>query len=185
MSLTTRMTIDPSTEDDKVFKEYPRLKEVCKEEGIDLKLVSPRLLKYISWVYDPNTPLASSHVDLSSRKKEAIRLTKFDGYVDPRIVFIFVSKVINNRLWTEIVSNEMVFEEYTQRVLSPIGDTLDEDKLLKAVQLKNTMLLHMGDMRKRIKTLRSELFAADDSLMEQNKANLRLTAENISTLIDE
>ena len=181
MAVTIKMVVDPTTPDDKLFSKYPLLDKITTEEGVK---ATPSLIKYIAYVYDPNSPLASSHPDLVSRKEHAKQLTKHSGTIDNHAIFVFIARLINNRLWTEIVANETVFDEYTSKVLNPIAN-LDEDKTLKAVQIKNTMLNQMGEMRQRIKKLRSELFSADEALVESSKEKLRLTAENIAHLVDE
>ena len=134
---------------------------------------------YIKLIYSPDSPIVRDFPDLAERKAQAAKRTGCDGVFFHKEAAKYIIS-LNNMLWTEIVSNETAFEEYTLRVNKPLSDELDEDKLLKAVTVKSTMLTQMGDIRKRITTLRNEMFHSDEELVETHRSIKDFTAEAVA-----
>ena len=175
-----KMVVNPYVKDS-LLKMYPKLKEVKKES--DTLLTDKDLdmyFRYVSFVYDPHSPMNHEYPTLDQRKAMAKEEVGYNGQDYPELAAYFIIIIINNRLWTEIASNENVFDEFTIKVNKPIGVDLDEDKQLKAVQLKNVMLTQMSEMRKRITTLRNELFSGDIEIVNTEKKITIFNAENVA-----
>ena len=146
-----------------------------------------KFYKFISLVYDFNSPLVLDIPQLDERKKQASIIIGYDfdeSSCDYEVITNFVIQKIGNNLWTLITANENTFEEYTGKVNKRIGADLDEDKQLKAVQVKNSMLEQMEKMIDRIQNLKNKLFWGDAELVSASGKIKNYTSENVAKHID-
>lgn len=146
-----------------------------------------KFYKFVSLVYDFNSPLVLDFPELSERKKQASIILDYEyneNDFNYDVVTEFVIKKLNSNLWTLITANENTFEEYTGKVNKRISEELDEDKQLKAVQVKNTMLEQMEKMIDRIQNLKNKLFWGDIELVTASGKIKNYTSENVAKHID-
>lgn len=164
------LIIDPNLEGS-IIEEYPYLKEL-NHTGDE------NVFRYLSLAYDPNSKLVKQFPDIKQRKAEALRLSGYDGYCDSLLAIRFVKGVIKRPLWTLITSIDNTFSEYADKVNSPI-DMEEDDKALKAVELKNKMLTQMAEMLKTREALMIQLFDNDKELEDAEVGLKKLKPENI------
>ena len=173
------MIIDPSVKG--IYSTYPFLKGLGETDE--------NVFRYLSYAYDPNSPLVRMFPDIRTRKEEARRRSGYKGECSNLTAIKFVKNIIKKPLWVLVVSLDNTFDEYADRVNSPI-DMEEDDKALKAVELKNKMLTQMSDMLKTRDNLIKQLFDNDrdledaESEMKEFKPELigkKLGRGNVST----
>lgn len=142
---------------------YPFLEEIIPEEltpTIDIE----KFLKYISFVYDPNSPLSSDSIDLR-KSRAAAEVGFIQAHADDHrgIIVAYLKKITHSAIWAEIVTNESLFWDYVQRLNMPISGE-NEDEQLKAVERQGKMATMLGSFRLRAQELRKTMFNGDKEL---------------------
>lgn len=171
------MIIDLNIDAKNIFDEYPLLQEIVASLDNPPEITWHQYFRYLSLCYDPDSPLMKKYNDMQTRKRFAALNVQYEGEHYPEIAIMFIHKVIKSRKHRALLSNEFVFDEYCLRVNTPIT-ALDEDKMLKAVELKNKMLQQMSEIDERIDSQRRQLYN-DDTELEEVK-EMVYTAENIA-----
>ena len=173
-----------------ILKKYPKIKMFKSFLKADDKLI-----RYVLYVYDLNTPLKEYYPDLKIRKEEAAKLSGYDLVKDKDFlyqIFFFTDlktlemvdeflKKQNNRVWSMIVSNEQTFFEYQTKLLRPVDGDKDKD-ILQALQIKSKIMDDLNTINDRLETYYLKLYGEDDNLLQTIKADKRLTQEFIANL---
>jgi uncharacterized protein (UPF0305 family) len=147
----------------------------CTESELD------SYIRYIALVYDPYSPYVRKYPDIRKRKDNAARKIGIRASSVPiSLIVWFLRDVIQNTEWVLIASNENTFDEFVERVNTPISDfDDDEEKLIKAVERKSKLLDYMQQINKRIKDLKKTFYQEDDDLLE-NEKKFNYNPENIA-----
>ena len=174
----------------KTLFKYPEFSDFAKENP-DKLLFRNRIIRYICFLYDPESDLISEFPDLLERKEAAAieaglkRSKGGDGdwpgiikgifdYSDQefiKMVLRFLKQFpARNYLWREISTLEMEYEKYTRMRWEKDDDT-------KAGQLIKTC----DEIRKNLKELYKEFTQGDKELEEQVKLEM-VTPENVGRL---
>jgi len=173
-----------------LLRKYPKLKMFKTFIGVDEKLV-----KYVLFMYDHNTPLKEQFPDLKIRKEQAAVLSGYnleEDEVELNNIFFFTNTVIvgmvseflkkqNNRIWSMIVSNEQTFYEYQTKLLRPVDGDRDKD-ILQALQIKSKIMDDLNTINDRLESYYMKLYGEDQELLKTIKADKRLTPEFIANL---
>ena len=152
-----------------------------------------KLIKYVLYIYDVNTPLKEHFPDLKIRKEQAALLSGYDLKDETlnSIFFFTNSKVLsmvdeflkkqNNRVWSMIVSNEQTFFEYQTKLLRPVDGDRDKD-ILQALQIKSKIMDDLNTINERLDSYYMKLYGEDETLLNKIKSDKRLTPEYIANL---
>lgn len=177
------MIINPLVVGD-IISVYPNLQTIVPKTLPGTSNLDKQI-RYLSWVYDYNSPAVKEYSDITRRKAWAKHEVGMSSDANYELTISFLTKVINNRVWTLICSLESTFIEYTERVNKKIedDDTGKEIDILKAVEIKNKLLTQMHDMIEKIDNLYSRLFANDDSLKDEFDERNVFTPESVAQQI--
>jgi hypothetical protein len=194
----TKMRFIPFGVKKPMLKLYPRLEEVVtnishglNDDGVD------KVLKYIAFMYDPETPLREKYPDVERRKEFALTLAGFDLDTDTTAhsltafdeewmadVVVNYLVLINNRLWTLIVTNEQTFYEYAKRLVAPVQRADgDKDKdVLQGVQIKSKIMEDMDKINDRLTAYYRQISGEDDLMTEVVSKRKRVTPEMMAKM---
>lgn len=178
----SKMLIDPHWEGVSIFDEYPQL-TVVAERFPDSQVVWHAYFRYLSLCYDPHSPMVKTFPDIRQRRQEAAMEAVYEGEHFPIIAIEFVKTIVKRRTWIVLCSMDNTFDEYATRVNIPISNSLDEDKALKAVELKNKMLETMVQMIASRDNLMKQMFDNDSELLETEGEITNFTPENVAKSI--
>lgn len=169
----------------------PRLRELLpkKKDEKDLKGVDDKILRYVIALYDPRSPLIKDYPELGSRKIAAARVAGFDLINDAEtleliyecdsdfLVDIIVNylKLVKNRVWAAIVSDEQTYWEFVRRLLAPItaGDKDNAKDLISATGLKTKLSNDKEEIGDRLENNWNKLIGDDGGL--KKKAQIKTT----------
>lgn len=173
------MVINPYEEDQNIYTVYPQLKQVTEPYAEDLPDINwHQYFRYLSFVYDPNSPMVREYQQVEKRKLAAAEEVGYQGEHHHCFAVEFVKKIVRNKVWTLICNMDFVFDEYTDKLnVTILG--VDPDKTLKAVEMKNKMITQQVEMIPNREDLFKRLFD-DDKDMEEMEGKLTWTAENIA-----
>jgi hypothetical protein len=176
-----------------VIKKVPRLELIksFKEYKGDFK---DKVIKYICYLYDPNSPLKEFFPDMSRRKEQAATLSGFD-LEDKRFkdiveavmslknkgVLLMIDeylRFVNSRTWSMIVSNEETFYEYQSKLLRSVEAERDKD-LLQALQIKGKIMEDLDNINERLEKYYLKLYAGDEDLVKTITTRRTITPENL------
>lgn len=175
---TAKMIVDPYHEDQNIFEAYPQLREVVEPFSESLPDVNyHQYFRYLSFCYDPNSPLAKEIQDIQKRKEAAKAEVGYEGAEHHQIAVEFIKTVVRSRIWTLICNMDFVFDEYTDKLNELIKGS-DPEKSLKAVELKNKMLDQQASMVDKREELYNRLFDDDKELVEV--AQLTFNPESVA-----
>jgi hypothetical protein len=174
------MIVNPMVEKP-MLEAYPML-ETIMPTTFQGTADADKQLRFLSWVYDYNSPAVKEYSDVTRRKIWAKKEVGLTGALSYELTINFLTKVVNNRVWSLICSLESTFIEYTERVNKKIedDDTGKEIDILKAVEIKNKLLTQMHDMIEKIDNLYSRLFAGDDDLKDEFDERNIFTPEKVA-----
>ena len=160
----------------KMIDLYPALEEMLVEDTV---------IRYISFMYDPGSPLRNRFPDLNMRIESARELSGLtdekqwdfvsssdEVYIESVTRFL---RAVNSRLWTMIVTNEETFYEYAMRALDPVtkdDDSKDKD-VLQAANVKTKLLADMDEIDGRLTTYYRRLTGEDNKLAESVRVRRR------------
>jgi len=134
------------------------------------------LLRYLIYLYDPNSDLIKSIPDLSSRKQQAAlyagyttetpELKHIMEFRDQKIVDIvhcLLTQVYHNRDYTEWCTLHQELEEYTRLRLRALSDEKSEDSseevdLFKAMELKGKLRVQTKQIHEQLDALELKIF---------------------------
>ena len=185
-----KMLFNPYGFKTSIVKKYPKMKMFKTFQDAEDKLI-----RYVLYIYDLNTPLKEQFPDLKIRKEQAAILSGYDLDSDKEelnnIFFFTSTKVIsmcdeflrkqNNRIWSMIVSNEQTFFEYQTKLLRPVDGDRDKD-ILQALQIKSKIMDDLNTINDRLESYYMKLYGEDQELLKTIKADKRLTPEFIANL---
>ena len=171
-------------------RKYPKLKMFTSFQKADERMIS-----YVLYMYDHNTPMKEQFPDLKVRKEQCAVLSGYDLKTDKEVLndmfFFTSSKLIDmvdeflrkqsNRIWSMIVSNEQTFFEYQTKLLSPVEGDRDKD-ILQALQIKSKIMDDLNTINERLESYYMKLYGEDQELLKVIKADKRLTPEFIANL---
>jgi hypothetical protein len=153
-----------------------------------------RIIKYICYLYDPNSPLKEFFPDMLRRKEQAAILSGFD-LEDNRTKDIIEGvmslknkgvlsmideylRFVNSRTWSMIVSNEETFYEYQSKLLRSVEAERDKD-LLQALQIKGKIMEDLDNINERLEKYYLKLYAGDEDLVKTITTRRTITPENL------
>lgn len=171
-------------------RKYPKLKMFKTFDKADERMIS-----YVLYMYDHNTPLKEQFPDLKVRKEQCAVLSGYNLVKDNETLhdmFFFLSEKLilmvdeflrkqSNRIWSMIVSNEQTFFEYQTKLLSPVEGERDKD-ILQALQIKSKIMDDLNTINDRLDSYYMKLYGEDQELLKVIKADKRLTPEFIANL---
>jgi len=153
-----------------------------------------KVIKYICYLYDPNSPLKEFFPDMSRRKEQAAILSGFDlednaikdivgemmslknkGVVAMIDEFL---RFVNSRTWSMIVSNEETFYEYQSKLLRSVTAERDKD-LLQALQIKGKIMEDLDNINERLEKYYLKLYAGDEDLVKTITTRQSISPENL------
>ena len=184
----SKMLFNPFKIKGSIKKKYSKLNMFKSFDDAEDKLI-----KYVLYIYDVNTPLKEHFPDLKIRKEQAALLSGYDLKDETlnSIFFFTNSKVLsmvdeflkkqNNRVWSMIVSNEQTFFEYQTKLLRPVDGDRDKD-ILQALQIKSKIMDDLNTINERLDSYYMKLYGEDETLLNKIKSDKRLTPEYIANL---
>jgi hypothetical protein len=153
-----------------------------------------KVIKYICYLYDPNSPLKEFFPDMSRRKEQAATLSGFDleDNATKDIVGEMMSlknkgvvamideflRFVNSRTWSMIVSNEETFYEYQSKLLRSVTAERDKD-LLQALQIKGKIMEDLDNINERLEKYYLKLYAGDEDLVKTITTRQSISPENL------
>lgn len=156
-------------------KEYPELMPITKLCGKDADLI----MRYILLVYDETSVLAQSQRDITMRKQKGIELSgiknKSAEFIESitlcthksivKMICEYMKVFKKPRLWQMIVANEMLFQEYNERLMQKIKENdMDEKKELDALQVKTKIRQEVEAINTSLESYYSAMFGKDEDL---------------------
>lgn len=137
-----------------------------------------KLMRYVCFLYDPNSPLVRDTSSFEQRQRIAAQYAGFgDEDIQPifdlsdnnviEAIDNFIKNEVRERLWYMIQGNEFTFYEYGKRLLKPvIDDQAKEKDLLTAITIKTKISEDMAALDKRIGDDYKKLYADDINLIK-------------------
>ena len=143
-----------------------------------------KVIRYLVYMYDENTPLIKER-DLFNRKKMAAKLAGFKSPKDKKLfmdlaefkseeyvrILFNMLKAQRNMLWCKIVSNEAFFFECNESLLTELSGDDGEKKTLESLQKKAALAKEMDVIHARLKGYYNELAASDEQVEEVIRTN--------------
>lgn len=176
-----------------VIKNVPRLELIPSFKNYK-GTSKDKVIKYICYLYDPNSPLKEFFPDMSRRKEQAATLAGFDlednrtkdiieGMMSLKNkgVLIMIDeylRFVNSRTWSMIVSNEETFYEYQSKLLRSVEAERDKD-LLQALQIKGKIMEDLDNINERLEKYYLKLYAGDEDLVKTITTRRSITPENL------
>ena len=151
------------------YARYPQLSEHLP--GRD-----PKLIAFLAWVYDPQSPLVRQYPDCHLRMSQARTQSGFLDTYEPKDVNVWVRHIVRSRLWRAILATEFMYEENLDEINTPISTgrvgngedgerpaaTMDDKKKLEAVILKSKLRAELKEMEKDLEEMYRRLYAGDE-----------------------
>lgn len=177
-----KFKIDPNNKGEDVLEKFPELKRhkvIAKSRYPNLNYV----LRYIIFLYDPETDLIKDIPDLPNRKRAAAILAGFDletpelnrlmEFKEPKLVDLihcFLTEVYMNREYREWCTLHQELDEATRLRLKALGDDTkdgeDEVDLFRALELKGKVRKQTEDIHAKLDILEKKLFGGDTDLQQ-------------------
>lgn len=187
------MTFPIHKEKGDVLKKVPRL-GLLKSFGEYKGLYKNEIVKYVCYLYDPQSPLKEFFPDIKRRKEQAIILAgldpdkqQFKDIVEGLLhlkndgVIMMIDELlrfVNNRVWSMIVSNEEAFYEYQRKLLKNIEAERDKD-LLQALQIKGKIMEDLDNINQRLEKYYLKLYAGDEDLVKTITSRQSISPETL------
>jgi hypothetical protein len=177
---------------DDLIKKIPALKALGKLSAYDGK-DSNKVIKYMMYMYDNQSPLLTLFPDIMQRKKEAAELagiedekllTELYSFKDAKFLAMVHEFLVhqNNRIWSMIVVSEQTFYEYQQKLLKPVTDADGDKNLLQATQIKSKLMEDCDTINQRLEGYYRKFYGEDDELVKKTDGFRRYTPEDIALL---
>ena len=150
---------------------------------VDIRPDIEKLLKYIIYMYDKNTPMRELYQELQERKIECALLSGYNekkdktileelyNLTDKRACELISSflKYQNHKSWALLVSNEEVLWQYQQELLNPITDFRQDKEKLQALEIKSKLMNECDSIIKRIEGYEEKIYGDDKKLKDAMK----------------
>jgi hypothetical protein len=168
--------------DDLVLDKFPELKKYkalnrSRYPNLD------KVLRYIIYLYDPNSDLVTDVPDLPSRKRHAATLAGFEQedkelttifqFREPKVVDLihcFLTEIYHNRDYREWCTLQQELDEATRLRLKGLDDDTEDNEedvdLFKASDLKGKLRKQCDDIHEKLDRLEKKLFGGDIDLQE-------------------
>lgn len=185
------MTFDPTWKDN-LFDRYPDLRLIfAKTEGTEPGLVNrDEYVRWLMWVYDPNSPMVKYANNIKRRKEMALDevfdnpLEKTTFVEHPIYAIRFLKDFIKSTHWATICTKHETFWEYHKLVNAPIrvndNDEDDNKKILEAAIKKNTLIESMERYSAGFNTDLKDFFGGDEDLVSAEAERNKFTPETIA-----
>jgi len=161
-----------------------------------------RIIDFIQFLYHKDSPLATSE-DLPSKTYKAYELADLDLnasyaqhlldvgdsqvmitdgivlgnsqlYMDiDDMIACYLSRVQNNLKWEIFVTYQSLYWQYTKRLRTPISTLLDDDKALKAMDIKTKITEPAFDLIKKLDMIKKDIFGDYKSIADVAEKKLR------------
>ena len=164
-------------------------KGLFKHRRVDLE----KLIKYVIYMYDKNSPMRDLFSDINIRKNECAilagydlskhekKLTKIFNLTDKDIMEMLYNflKYQNNKAWALLTSNEEGLWQYQKELLTPIVDFRQDKEKLQALEVKAKLMNECDMIVKRIENYEEKIFGDDDDIKNKIKQE-RTSPESIA-----
>jgi hypothetical protein len=172
----------------KRLQSFPAFKQALP--NLDINLV----MRYIFFCYDQS--IQWDTLDFKTRKKKAIELAGFKKFdrnvvlmlnnaipeVNQMIVAFF--QIQNNRkLRRKIMALELL-DQYHKIIMEPIRKKLDDDKRMRAANLKTKLMEDCETLDRMIDGIDDEYFGSSDEALKVTENLVAISPENISKMTD-
>lgn len=160
-----------------------------KHRRVDLE----KIIKYIIYMYDLNSPMRELFPDMSIRKTECAILSGYDIEKDEKrlskifnledrdiveMIFNYL-KFQNHKTWAMLTTNEEVLWQYQQELLSPITDFRQDKEKLQALEIKSKLMNESDSIINRIKSYEDKIFG-DDKEVQSKLKQAKTSPESIA-----
>lgn len=181
--------------DEDLFQHFPALSAIkAFEKKGSIPIDHQLLIRYVFYCYDKKSKL-QTYPELDKRKKEAARLAGihptnvhlkalFDNqFKEVREMIIAFCRMQNNRLFQMRITALEAFYEYQSIILDPIDQKLDDDKMLRAANLKTKLIEDCDSIHEKINHYDEELYGstAEAETLEETVGGI--SPENISKMM--
>lgn len=144
-----------------------------------------RIIDFIQLVYNKDSPLVKMYENIGDRIMASVKIAEIpsdsvfvaylldqsgascasDDFENQKLIYniddmisCYLSRVCNNNKWEMLVTMQILYWEYTKRLRMFVSITIDEDKALKAMDLKTKITEPAFDLIKKIEQLRIDIF---------------------------
>lgn len=178
------------------FPELARMKVIANSHAPQKNL----LLRYLIFMYDPETDLRKEVPELDKRKIRAAELAGFEKQSDYlteifelrdkatlEFLFILLTQVYHNRKYREWVTLSQELDEYTRRRMNPVkkgADGEEEQDELKSLKIKSDLRIQCQEIQKQLDVLDKEIWGDNDDLKVIATRSRYLSPENFAGVID-
>lgn len=176
-----RFKIHELPEDTDLFKEFPVLNNFTSfkvpylhYKNAELTYDRNEMMRYVFYCYDISIEWDTP--DLKTRKERAGKLaglkTNFiqmlveNSLPEANAMILDFLKIQNNRRFTWKIAAEILMDEYYGLIFDPIDSKSDDEKKLKAANLKTKVLTDCKTMGKEIDELDKEFFGSTEEAAE-------------------
>jgi len=179
------------------FPELARLKVFSASKAPQKNL----LLRYLLFMYDPETDLRKEIPELDKRKKRAAELAGFEKENDYLkeifelrdkttldFLFVLLTQVFYNRKYREWVTLSQELDEYTKRRMNPVDkgeDAKEEQDEIKALKLKSELRVQCQEIQVQLDILDKEIWGDNDDVKAIATRSRYLSPENFSGVVNE
>lgn len=143
------------------------------------------LLRYLIYMYDPNSDLIKQEPDYSTRKAKAAQLSNYYpqdiDYINSKALY-FLTRIYWNRKWREwnILQFEL-YENCRARLITIKEDENQNQKtMMEAYQKKGLLSSQAIEIQKRLDTLDLEIFGDNTDVLRHAEQTLLTTPEAIA-----
>lgn len=178
------MYINPFLEGEGVYlKTYDEEIRICMEKIENFAVTElhfDNYMRYCALVFDPNSPAVTDFPELKYRKEKIKGMLSYMGREDRRFEVMLLVKVYRQKHFTFLTTIQTVFDDYAEKANMELGG-LDDEKLIKATQLKTKLINDMGDLLEKEQKAMHEMFFGDKDMVDDFKKS-RLTAEKVAAM---
>lgn len=178
------------------FPELSRFKILSNSKAPQKNL----LLRYMIFMYDPESDLRKEITELGKRKIRAAELAGFEKESDYLteifelrdkttlgFLSVLLTQVYHNRKYTEWVTLSQELDEYTTRRLNPIkkgSDGEEEVDELKSMKIKSDLRIQCQEIHKQLDAIEKEVFGDNEDVKDIAIRSRFLSPENFAGVIE-
>lgn len=196
--------LPPDKEVLEAFPELSRMKVLANSKAPQKNL----LIRYLIFMYDPESDLRKEIPELDKRKIRAAELAGFEkqsNYLTEifelrdkttlEFIFVLLTQVYHNRKYREWVTLSQELDEYTRLRMDPITtkkskkgkedeSDVEEIDVFKAAELKSKLRSQCNDIHKQLDSIDKEIFGDNDDLKLIATRSRYLSPENFAGVIE-
>lgn len=184
------------------FPELSRFKILANSKAPQKNL----LLRYMIFMYDPESDLRKEILELDKRKIRAAELAGFEKTTDYlteifelrdkttlEFLFVFLTQVYQNRKYREWVTLSQELDEYTRLRMDQITtatskkgkeDEVEDIDVFKAADLKSKLRVQCQEIHKQLDSLEKEVFGDNEDVKDVAIRSRFLSPENFAGVIE-